>query len=80
MDLTIWHDGANWIVKNEHLRVSAPTLEDLDRKVGESMEQMGIIGKGEKKKVIMRFAIETIPQWVRQYAQHYFNRIVEIKG
>jgi len=27
----------------------------------------------------MYFDNSTIPQWIRQYAQHYFNRIVEIE-
>lgn len=35
-------------------------------------------GEGEKVEVFMAFDNSTIPQWIRQYAQHYFNRILVV--
>ena len=80
MTFLIRHDGRNWIVENEHLMLSAPTLEELDRAVAQGMRQKGWLRKGEKARVFMAFDNSTIPQWIRQYAQHYFNRIVEVEG
>ena len=80
IDFTIKHTGKEWIVENEQLAVSAPTLKELDIKVKEDLIVKGVINKGEKIKVFMAFDNSTIPQWIRQYAQHYFNRIVEIEN
>lgn len=80
IELIITHDGTNWTAKNEFLNASAATLEKLDIKVGKLLNQNGYIEKGQKLKVFMVFDNSTIPQWIRQYAQHYFNRIVEVEG
>jgi hypothetical protein len=80
MEFVIRHNGKDWLVENEHLTVSAPTLDDLDKELEKRMKQKGLIKKGERSKVFMAFDNSTIPQWIRQYAQHYFNRIVEIQG
>ncbi len=78
MELVIRHDGKNWVVENDILKLFATSLDELDTKVSDEMKKKGMIKKGEKKKVLMLFDNSTIPQWIRQYAQHYFNRIIEI--
>ena len=55
-------------------------LDELDINVKNLLLNQNIIKKGEKAKLFMAFDNSTIPQWIRQYAQHYFNRIVEIEG
>ncbi|MCP3943683.1 MAG: hypothetical protein GY710_19695 [Desulfobacteraceae bacterium] len=80
IELVIDHDGVNWNAKNEVLSVSSPTLDGLDLALEEQMRNKGLVKKGDKKKVFMAFDNSTIPQWIRQYAQHYFNRVVEISG
>ncbi len=80
IELIISHDGTNWTAKNDFLSASAATLEELDINVGKLLSKNGYIEKGQKLKVFMAFDNSTIPQWIRQYAQHYFNRIVEVKG
>lgn len=76
----IRHDGRCWVVENEHSTISAPTLEELDSRVGKYIREKGLLKKGEKAEVFMAFDNSTIPEWIRQYAQHYFNRVVEIEG
>jgi hypothetical protein len=76
----IKHDGKCWVIENEHSTISAPTLEELDSKLRDYMKENGLLKKGEKAEVFMAFDNSTIPQWIRQYAQHYFNRIVAIEG
>jgi hypothetical protein len=80
VELVIRHDGVHWVAGNEHLVVSAPTLEELDAETGKMMRQMGLVKKGEKAEVFMAFDNSTIPQWIRPYSQHYFNRIIEVQG
>jgi len=76
----IRHDGRCWVIENEHSTISAPTLEELDSRVGHYLRDNGLLKKGEKGEVFMAFDSSTIPEWIRQYSQHYFNRLVEIEG
>ncbi len=80
MEMIISHNGRDWVAENESLRVSAPTLELLDIRLTEKMRAGHMVARGQVKKVFMAFNNATIPQWIRQYAQHYFNRIVEVRG
>jgi hypothetical protein len=74
------HDGKNWIAKNDFLYAEAPTLEQLDAEVQKVLRKKGYIEKGKQLAVFMAFDNSTIPQWMRQYGQHYFNRIVRLEG
>lgn len=80
MEFVIYHDGKDWCLKNEHFFFSSPTIEELDLQVSTAMKNSGLIKKGERKKIFMAFDNSTIPQVIRQYANHYFNRIIEIEG
>jgi len=79
IELTIWYTGQNWLVENEYLRISAPTLEKLDHRLKIFLKKKKIHKDGTKTRVFMYYDNSTIPQWIRQYAQHYFNRILEIE-
>lgn len=79
-EFIIRHDGKDWVAESVHFTVSAPTLEALDSETARLMKQKGMLKEGEKAEVFMAFDNSTIPQWIRQYAQHYFNRIVEVEG
>ena len=79
IEFTIWHSGKNWCIENDSLSTSAPTLEELDLQLDRMLKEKNIHKKGSKTRVLMFFDNSTIPQWIRQYAQHYFNRIVEIE-
>jgi hypothetical protein len=80
IEFTIRHTGKEWLVENELITTSAATLEQLDHALKRRLKDEGIIAKGEKIEVFMFYDNSTIPQWIRQYAQHYFNRIVEMEG
>lgn len=80
MEFVLSHDGRAWLARQGSVTLSAPSLEALDLEVARFMRARRLIGKGETAEVFMAFDNSTIPQWIRQYAQHYFNRIVEIKG
>lgn len=79
IEMTIHHDGLDWIAENDSLSAKGRTLEDLDQTVGTLLRDRPDLKQGDKVRVFMAFQNATIPQWIRQYAQHYFNRIVEIE-
>jgi hypothetical protein len=80
IECVITHDGSNWRAENENFTLSAPTLPELDAQLKDLLKTEGIIKKGDKADVFMAFDNATIPAWIRPYAQHYFNRIVEVEG
>jgi len=80
MDFVIYHDGTNWCLTNDRLTLSSPTIKSLDAELIRILRQKGIVKVGEKKKVRMMFDNSTLPPVIRQYAQHYFNRVLEVEG
>jgi len=79
-ELSIIHDGKNWVAGNGEISFSAPTLDELDVQVAEHVRTSEALQRGEKREVRMYFNNAVIPQWIRQYAQHYFNRIIVVEG
>ena len=80
VELTLTHDGRRWVARNELLAAAAPTLEELDSEVGRLLKRNGLLKAGKTLRISMAFDNSTIPQWIRQYSQHYFNRVVDISG
>ncbi len=80
MEFIIYHNGKDWCLKNEQFSFSSSTLDDLDQQLSAELRRTGIIKKGESKKIVMAYDNSTIPAVIRQYANHYFNRMIEIKG
>ena len=80
IELIISHNGKNWTAKNDLLFAEAPTLEKLDGDLEKQLKQKGFIEKAEKIDIFMSFDNSIIPQWIRQYSQHYFNRIVRLRN
>lgn len=80
-EMSIVHDGINWVAKNDDMEIAAPTLEELDILLKTTMKEKGLIKYGERADVYMYSNNAVmIPQWMRPYSQHYFNRIVRITG
>ena len=80
IELTVDHNGEQWVAHNEKMRLVAPTIELLDANTASLLKKQGLLEPGKTLKVCMRFDSAGLPQWVRQYAQHYFNRVVEIEA
>jgi hypothetical protein len=79
IELIITHDGKNWIAGNDALYAEARTLEKLDNELKKLVKKKGYLKKGKKLDIFMAFDNSTIPVWMRQYGQHYFNRIVRVE-
>jgi len=76
IEMILNHDGKNWIVSNNSLTLSAPSLNELDRKVDAAFGKE--LQEGQSLDVFMSFDNEVIPMWMRPYMNHYFNRILEL--
>ena len=79
IELIVGHNGRNWTAKNADLFAEAATLEALDRKLRQMIQERGYAQVGKKLDVFMAFDHSTLPQWMHQYSQHYFNRILEVE-
>ena len=108
IELTIIHDGVNWIARNDVLYAEAASLAKLDcelkellkKKIksdpeeveweyqlatvyfsqGNTRKAIRGLEKIEKERGFMAFDNATLPVWMRQHAQHYFNRIVRVEN
>jgi len=78
MEFIVWHDGKNWIAENDLLNAQATTLKGLDNELIKLLKKKGCLGEGERLDMFMAFDTSTIPRWMHQYSQHYFDRIVEV--
>ncbi|ADB58681.1 DUF5395 domain-containing protein [Archaeoglobus profundus] len=66
----------SWIAEGNGLVIRADTLDELDKEIAKELKKLGYKGT---VKVHMKFDYETIPQWIRQFHPHYFNRTVVLK-
>ena len=80
IELIITHDGTNWVARNEVLYAEAASLTKLDSELKELLKEKGYLSQGEKLDMFMAFDNATLPVWMRQHAQHYFNRIVRVEN
>ncbi|NVL90460.1 MAG: DUF5395 family protein [Desulfobacterales bacterium] len=79
IEFIVSHDGENWIARNDVLYAEAPTLGRLDNELKKLLKEKGCLEKGKKLEIFMAFDNSTIPMWMRQYSQHYFNRIIQVE-
>lgn len=79
IELIITHDGKNWIAKSSELSAKGSSLEQLDNNLKKIVEERGLFDADKKIDLFMFFDNFTIPQWIRQYSQHYFNRILRVE-
>jgi|Deesub1362B_J571_1020462.scaffolds.fasta_scaffold00479_2 hypothetical protein len=77
---TLWHDGACWVLRAEGFELRAPTLRGLDEALRRELRLRGLLRPGGGVSFYMAYDNGTIPAWVRPYAQHYFDRVVKLKG
>jgi len=80
IDLIVSHNEKNWTAKGDDLFAEAPTLSGLDNQLKKLVREKGWVKKKKKLTLFMAFDNSTFPQWMRQYSQHYFNRIIQVES
>lgn len=76
-DFVVGHDGAVWHARQGPFSVSAATVDDLDRAVARWVRRQ-TPDSDLPVTVTLRFDTAALPAWMRQYAGHYFNRILHV--
>ncbi|WP_455206737.1 DUF5395 family protein [Kaarinaea lacus] len=77
--LKLIHDGDEWIVSNESLKVCGESFEALDTNLIHALRDSGEFAQGTKLTVFMGYDFDTFPTWLRQYHTHYFNRLLKLE-
>jgi hypothetical protein len=78
IDFRLIHDGQHWVADHPTVSARGQTMAELDRNLARAMRALPDQFTGNQVDVRMTFDQAVIPQWMRQYANHYFNRIVKI--
>lgn len=79
-EIVIWSDGVTWTAKlGNGEKTVADDLSLLDSRLRELLSEIYKASEGDKVTAFMTFDHSVIPEWIRQYSDHYFNRIVEFK-
>jgi FKBP-type peptidyl-prolyl cis-trans isomerase 2 len=76
--LSLKHDGTHWVATDGNHSFAGKSLDELDKEIEKFLRNSERLQEGERVKVYMYYDNRSIPQWIRQYSQHYFDRIVEI--
>jgi len=76
IEMILDHDGTNWAVFGSDMHLSAPSLEELDRKLEQALEPQ--LSQEKKLNIFMTTNNEIIPEWMRPFMNHYFNRLLEL--
>lgn len=78
VELKLVHDGSHWIVSNAEFTASGDTFEALDTNLGEVLKSSGKYPEGGQVSIFMGYDFDTFPTWLRQYHNHYFNRLLKL--
>lgn len=78
VELVLEHDGRDWLIHGHGVTARGSTLAALDRALASSLGAGNDL-PAEPLTVHMRFNQQCLPDWIRQYMPHYFNRTVRIR-
>lgn len=79
LTMRLIHEGSLWVAESGDIRASGRTLAELDRELAKLLGRDHPGSSGVSIKVRMTFDNAVLPKWMRQYSNHYFNRVVTIK-
>lgn len=79
IETSIIDDGVYWIASNDDFTATGRTLNELDDDLRRILLESGRYKAGSNITVFMGYDYSVIPTWIRQYAYHYFNRLVTIQ-
>jgi len=78
LEFSLIHDGRHWIAERESTQAKGETLPELDKNLLAILKNRAPKTNKKQIKVRMTFDNRVIPEWIRQYSNHYFNRIVTL--
>jgi len=75
-DLVLRHDGWAWRLSGGGIELQGATLDELDLRLEKALEPEW--RRRGRIRVRMVSDNEMIPEWMRPYMNHYFNRILDL--
>jgi hypothetical protein len=79
IELSLIHDGRLWVAKCDSWSAQGETIEELDAAVTQIARRRERPDGDGRLKVRMTFDNMVIPEWIRQYSNHYFNRLITVE-
>ncbi len=76
LDFKLVHDGREWRAGNGDISVEGTSLVALDKNLEQELVNRNMTRGRSEFKVRMTFDNSCMPEFMRQYANHYFNRVV----
>ena len=79
MEMSLIHDGQQWIVRNQSMSAKGRDFAELDANLVAALRKSEQFAEQAQITVFMGFDFDTIPTRLRQYASHYFNRHISLQ-
>ncbi len=76
LELIVTVRDGEWAAEGQGVRVQAPTLAEVEEQVERQLRESGRFAAGEKVNVLMATDRGLMPEWMRPYQSHYFNRVI----
>ncbi|MBN1240237.1 MAG: DUF5395 family protein [Gammaproteobacteria bacterium] len=74
VELTLHHEAGRWRAVGDGIDVAHADLAGLDRLIGEAVRRRN----DPPRRVHVRFDVDRLPAWMRQYQAHYFNYVLTL--
>jgi hypothetical protein len=76
LEVILKQDGARWVARGEDLSVETGDVSEIDEAIRRRVEESGRFPAGTKVEVFLACDRGVIPDWMRPYHSHYFNRTI----
>lgn len=73
IELTIAHDGCDWVTYDMDYQLRGKDLADLEVDISNAIKLDPRFNDNETIEVTFQFDMDNFPDWFSQYQSHYFN-------
>jgi len=78
LEVVLGMRGGTWVADGAGLHARAGSLDALDREIARQLRAAGRYPPGSTVRVFMACERTVIPEWMRAYQSHWFNRDVSL--
>lgn len=76
MEVILKQKGARWVASGEGFTVEAAAISEIDEAIRREIIGSGRFPAGTEIEVFLACDRGVIPDWMRPYHSHYFNRTI----
>jgi len=73
LELTLSHDGHNWVTDDMSRKLCGNDLHHLEDQISNAINTDPRFTDNESIDVTLLFDMDRLPRWLHQYQSHYFN-------